>query len=123
MFTMKRSFHFRVWDEQAKKFNYFDLSSDFSKIPDDLKGNLQQSTEMRTQDGRELFEGDIIEFIWANSKRKAIIKYKHASFVAELIEPEGTLSFQWLHSLYLYDNPIEVLGNNQENPELLKTTP
>lgn len=126
---------FRVWDKTNKRFLentesfLIDLVSQEGtvleyKADDQANFVIQQSTELRTNEGIEMFEGDILEFIWGGSKKIAQVKYKFGAYIAELLNAEGTLSFHTLHAMIRFDCPILIIGNNLQNPEYLekKTT-
>lgn len=133
MLPIKRAMRFRVWDKTNKRFLektesfLIDLVSHeggtvLEYKPDDQANFvIQQSTEMKTEEGTEIFEGDIIEFIWSGVKNLAQVKYKFGSYIAELIESEGALDFHWFHALVRFDCPIKIVGNILENPEFLQT--
>lgn len=127
---------FRVWDKTNKKFLentesfLIDLVSHEGGIVLEYKADdqanfvIQQSTELKTNEGKEIFEGDILEFVWTGSKKVAQVKYRFGAYIAELLNAEGTLSFHTLHAMIRFDCPINILGNILENPEYLekKTT-
>ena len=73
---------------------------------------------MEDKNGREIYEGDIIEFLENESGETwtAKIVFENLAFKALDVEDEG----------YEYDfddlADIEVIGNIYENPEILKDT-
>lgn len=131
MLPIKKSLRFRIWSKSDKKYLenqesfIIDLISDSNGKVMEYKENdqanfvFQQSTGMITEDEQEIFEGDIVEFIWAGSKRLAQIKYKLGAYMAEHIEPTCTMSFHWLHAMAMFDCPVKIVGNIKENPELI----
>jgi hypothetical protein len=133
MIPMKRGLRFRIWNKEEKKYleNIENFLIDLvpnsnAKVLEyraDERANfiIEQTTDMRTKEGLEVFEGDILEFVWAGSKKLAQIKYRYGSYIAELLDNEGTLCFHFLHSLARYDCPISIVGNINENPEYKKT--
>ena len=86
--------------------------------------NLMQSTELFDKNGKEIFEGDILEvtdkYSWLE-----VVSYSQekAMFVTEEINrefkvPESPL-YDLLDSTFL---KFKVIGNIYENPELLEVT-
>ena len=77
-----------------------------------------QYTGVKDRNGREIYEGDIIEFLENESGETwtAKIVFENLAFKALDVEDEG----------YEYDfddlTDIEVIGNIYENPEILKDT-
>jgi hypothetical protein len=73
---------------------------------------LMQFTGLHDKDGKEIYEGNIINHSWGRSE----VRYVAPTFVAfEQIEKDHI--GHWT----LEGNPnIEVIGNIYENPELLK---
>ena len=98
MLPIKRAMRFRVWDKTNKKFLentesfLIDLVSHEGGIVLEYKADdqanfvIQQSTELKTNEGKEIFEGDILEFVWTGSKKIAQIKYKLGAYISEIIE-------------------------------------
>jgi hypothetical protein len=126
---------FRVWDKEENrmilpkylysidllkeqvtertKCNYtFSLHS----IPFD-KVKFMQSTGLKDKNGKEIFEGDIVNY----KGRKAIIKWhgSYASFIYRFVDELNKRSAEW-YPLYLAYLKCEVIGNIYENPELLE---
>lgn len=133
MLPIKRSLRFRVWDNQGTKY-LENVESFIIELISDTKGKtleykeddqtnftFQESTGMMTDDGQEIFEGDIIEFVWTGLKRLAQIKYKLGAYISEIIEKESGTNFYWLHAIVMFDCPIKIVGNIKENPEFLIT--
>lgn len=80
-----------------------------------------QCTGLKDKNGKEVFEGDIIE-IGENGfreKKTAVIDFLYGAFVAKFIGAQGTMNFMFLYQIGLF----EVVGNKFENPELLQNAP
>nr|DAU75574.1 MAG TPA: YopX protein [Caudoviricetes sp.] len=78
---------------------------------------LMQSTELKDKNGKEIFEGDIVDY----KGRKAVIKWhgSYASFIYRFVDELNKRSAEW-YPLYLAYLKCEVIGNIYENPELLE---
>ena len=125
-----RTIKFRFWNppgkafvEQYKYSGYVDelFEQDSMLIP-------SQYTDMKDCNGKEIWEGDIIEFerpLTSKDFKKftAIISYANAAYLvmAKTSDVEGTLAHIWLHDLSkeIYNWKIKVIGNKFENPELI----
>ena len=79
--------------------------------------NLMQSTGLKDKNGKEIFEGDIVDF----KGRKAIIKWHgaFASFIYRFIDEPQERKPKW-DPLFLAYLKLEIIGNIYENPEKLE---
>lgn len=95
-----------MWIEEAKDWLHFD---DYKRI--------MMSTGLADKNGKEIFEGDIVD----HNGRKAVIKWhgSYASFIYRLIDESKTRNPEW-NPLYLSHMRFEIIGNIYENPELLE---
>ncbi|PEZ11844.1 hypothetical protein CN345_32235 [Bacillus thuringiensis] len=115
-----RSIKFRVWNLMSKKMmdwgEIFDLPAweIFPGTPEQRAFNVMQYTGLKDKNGKEIYEGDILEFS-GNVVALGIVKYN-----------ENSATFQACNgnSGWLFGNEsgtnIEILGNIYENPELVK---
>ena len=94
-----RDIKFRAWDNKIKAFHYW--SSDF-----------QLYTELKDKNGKEIYEGDIIETEYF-AKGIVIWDDVAANFAFNCDEP------MWAHPVHVMNGDKEVIGNIHENPELL----
>lgn len=81
--------------------------------------SLMQSTGLTDKNGKEIFEGDIVDY----KGRKAVIKWhgSYASFIYMFVEDLKNRNQEW-DPLYLSYYHFEIIGNKFENPELLEVS-
>ena len=123
---------FRAWDS-AKKEMFKDtfaitesgqvvvVEQDFvTSSPDYIFVDhlvIMQSTGLVDKNGKEIFEGDIVDY----KGRKAVIKWhgSYASFIYRFVDELQERVSEW-HPLFLAYYHFEVIGNIYENKELLE---
>lgn len=113
---MSRAIKFRAWVEtrafngEPKGFEYLDLyvdnENDFANFPPE---NIEQYTGLKDNNGKEIYEGDIIESTWNGDKAEVVWNDVEGEW-------EHYADFN-KHSKY---SGSVVIGNIHENPELLK---
>ena len=128
-----REIKFRVWDKKHKKMSLVD-AIDFEH--DEIYGKngcerytpkpfkdieLMQYTGLTDKNGKEIYEGDIVE-VWSFVRWIGFIKYlpEKAAFVLWDYE-----KFPYLDDfVYLsqFEDGFEILGNIFENPELMEVS-
>ncbi|MDG6763115.1 YopX family protein [Lactiplantibacillus plantarum] len=113
---------FRAWDNKYKEYTenryLFEIvpdGKDFDLVSsvdfDDSNGLvIEQYTGLKDVNGKEIYEGDILE----NRKYRSIVKFASGKFLADLIETIQTFD------LIGETHGSKVIGNVHENPELLK---
>ena len=123
---------YRAWDSVEKKFveHFFitdnGLICNMEKPTSDSKLlipiekselTLMQSTGLKDKNGKEIFEGDIVDY----KGRKAVIKWhgSYASFIYIFVDELQKRVAGW-SPLYLAYFHFEVIGNKFETPELLE---
>ena len=83
--------------------------------PDEIE--LMQSTGLKDKNGKEIFEGDIVDY----KGREAVVKWhgSYASFIYRFVDELQERVSDW-EPLFLACYHFEVIGNIYENPELLE---
>ena len=151
---MQRTIKFRAWDKEYEKMTYFDEEDYEYKPPlvfrldqvfkkddnyDDYedfeynditdKVEIMQYTGLHDENGKEIYEGDIIEFSYDmfvgnfdTFVAKGKVVFEEGAFYVEAFGNERTTEGEayLLYSINL--DTIEVIGNIYENKELLNET-
>lgn len=78
---------------------------------------LMQSTGIKDKNGKEIFEGDIVDY----KGREAVVKWhgSYASFIYRFVDGLQERVSEW-DPLFLACYNFEVIGNIYENPEFLE---
>ena len=120
---------FRAWLKKEQKMdNYIDhiswLEDELYCIGDGITYMvsaedlvLMQSTGLVDKNGKEIFEGDILDY----KGRKALVRWhgSYASFIYRFVDELQNRNTEW-KPLYLAYMKCEIIGNIYENPELLE---
>lgn len=123
---MKREIKFRAFNKQDNKM-YNDIGStyDWEFMPTDTCENnewiLMQYTGLKDKNGKEIYEGDILQCYSVPSMFNWIVRYskKNFGFVIVNIGVAGFLGDEFqINSEYFFEDRI-VIGNIYENPNLL----
>lgn len=118
---------FRAWDDWRKRMSVVDriyidtkgvrLYDDFGEYWRNFRdAKLMQSTGLKDKNGKEIFEGDIVDY----KGRKAVVKWhgSYASFIYRFVDELQERVSEW-HPLFLAYYHFEIIGNIYENKELL----
>lgn len=140
---MKREIKFRAWDNVNKRMGYFDPgfhwqdeydlwclrlkfgSVPITNVPCEDNIDLMQYTGLKDKNGREVFEGDVLQARYVPNYSLNIFEVKwnngSAAFVCYRSHQDQNIRFEQLPlcpSNSMED--LEVIGNIYENPELIK---
>lgn len=110
------------------RFRYFDNSNRMREISltDCYYTNLDysrlmQSTGLKDKNGKLIYEGDIIKYMYYNPKRYTewvvVFNQKTLEFALKDYRYDGYLR---ITNYSIFNNKVEVIGNIYENPELLR---
>lgn len=124
-----REIKFRAWDKAEKEMfmpdtennneNFFAgfvngvLRCSESQYDEDDDFILMQYTGLKDRNGREIFEGDLVN---NEDNETAVIIYETGSFLLQY--PDSPLDFDSLFDFQ--DDRLEIIGNIYQNPELLE---
>ena len=111
-----RQFRFRVWNPDEERMMYFMMSNIW--FPDryliQYKIDVQQFTGLHDRTGKEIYEGDLLQFAYKDDGVKFVgeVQYseKFACFVV-IIEK----AFETFNDLADYTKSFEIVGNIFEN--------
>jgi len=126
-----RPIKFRAWDRKNRKITYgekiglegsvqvlWSLNKYFS-IADELGFDLMQFTGLLDKNGKEIYEGDIMQYP-SSGKIKGDGQWLDGAFrVNRFVKFDGYS--EWLNKTYLnkYQKTHIVIGNIYENPDLI----
>jgi uncharacterized phage protein (TIGR01671 family) len=117
---MIREHKYRVYSFISKSFIYFDVHEGVSGIAGGVS-EPQQYTGLTDKNGKEIYEGDIVQYNQNSS-------YDNMDFIAKWSDDKLGFIFQSNSGEQLVNQTphlnrfkhLEVVGNIFENPELLK---
>ncbi|USZ61388.1 YopX family protein [Lactiplantibacillus plantarum] len=102
---------FRAWDNECKVIrDYDELKGLTLDALDASDFKLEQFTGLTDVNGKDIYEGDILE----NRKYRSIVKFASGKFLADVV---GTIS---RFDLIGETHGSKVIGNVHANPELLE---
>jgi uncharacterized phage protein (TIGR01671 family) len=129
-----RKIKFRIYDPIGKEFRYWGFESEgiFVGIPNNsilnigyAKEHSQQYTGLNDRAGKEIYEGDIVQFCpnSQNKNQKFIKKiiWHVADSAFKIANGKRGLLHGWpVNAALIYNMDLKVIGNISETPELLK---
>ena len=102
---------FRYWCDKNKQYFYF---TPWEQKGQEYYEKWEQYTGLKDKNGKEIYEGDIIE-----TNFKKFIKGSIDFYLGEYVLRNCSF-VQSLNTLIIYKWKVEIIGNIYENPELLK---
>ncbi len=118
-----REIKFRAWDNKKECFTDYQIMDNFILFFEKHNGcwlsnkenrfELMQYTGLNDKNGKEIYEGDIIEVDGYGNKEIYTVSYRYGRYVLETKDlVEGFLDVD--------DDFLEVVGNIYEHPKLLE---
>ena len=103
----QREIKFRVWNLRTKEFTYFNLTDDLRFLKNEAIGinYIYQYTGLNDKNGKEIYDGDIIQFEDERGIQRDEVIFESGRFEARKQTKRGLIF-------------SEVIGNIYENPEL-----
>lgn len=134
-------FKFKAWDFKNKRIvgidsiEFFDFlegrtGANVFVISDNKKERqywlesseyeLLQYTGLKDKNGKEIYEGDILQCYYGGDKigAKEIVEFQNGAF---WLRYRNVTIPQWLEDDGVYSSEIEVIGNIYQNPKLLSS--
>jgi len=109
---MKRELKFRLWDSDTNRFIYFDVLETLINVTEQDQENVQQYTGLKDKNGKEIYEGDIVNYFPFKPINSEVI-WKDGYYLSSDEEV-------WPLDSYTIENDVVVVvGNIFQNPELL----
>lgn len=121
--------HKRHTKESVLIQDYTGLGSDVDII------TIGQYTGLKDKNSKEIYEGDIVEWVFFYEKLgadmgvkecdtivKGIIRWRQGGFILEVIENDfENAGYYSISALYTdTESDVEIIGNIHDNPELIK---
>jgi uncharacterized phage protein (TIGR01671 family) len=137
---MNKELKFRLWNKKDKEWENPAIVEIFScdgilrpMYNDDGEGHwtnkyiIEQCTNLKDKNGKEIYEGDIVKTIYSDQPDKSVGEIIYTSEVGAYRVACGSLLLPIVTYRVVNNSPQgllnvadEVIGNVHENPELLK---
>lgn len=118
-----REIKFRMWDKELQSFDMNKDINIYTDFPEGIKHItyfvgavamsgvcIEQFTGLKDKNGKEIYEGDIIDFWLSNGY--GVVEFKNCQWVSTMKDKDDTILTNF--------SDIEVIGNIHENKELLQ---
>lgn len=120
---MKREIKFRAWDNECKVIREYDELKGLTLDALDASDfELEQYTGMKDANGKEIYEGDVLQPVISYTKRDIgkpfeVKKgnYAYGKWIAKDVSSKG-----FGVDGYYFSNEMRIIDNVHTNPELLE---
>ena len=117
-----KTLKFRFYDKTDKRMKYFDS---IWNMPDPSydSDDIQQFTGLLDKNGVEIYEGDIVTFLYPKDtdKTKGVIKYLYYSWVVQYPDEQYESGYDDIDLAAIAFMRPEVISNIYETPEPLES--
>ncbi len=109
-----REIRFKAWEPETKKMFTPTVIPNPSVTPDRHDGILMQYTGLKDKNGKEIYEGDIVDYQDCEGEHgRGVVVFEEGRFIVRADEKHSWWSLN-------FPTSNEVIGNIYENPELIK---